>query len=288
MDKFQSARTRRIRKCIRRNRNMIDFKKYGNPEIVNGIADVMSSPQRATIGIVKWGQLFAVLGFVVSVILIYSSKQPVYVAIFSSVFVFFVMFFSGALFGLYLFFMDLNRSFKTILGYTNRVVHLAVNDICDSFDTLKLGIDGCRIKLPGGHEVVGGVLNDVINPAVKKCLESKIPWVGKFVSKIYALIVDGLLKVSSVFFARVDKEIDKAVTARLGKLKGVADAPLNFVENTVKRTWLFKISDGADRYIGKAQGYIRKAYVLISIPILTFAIAFAFVGAVAALVFCGV
>lgn len=111
---------------------------------------------------------------------------------------------------------------------------------------------------------------------------------GKFVSKIYALIVDGLLKVSSVFFARVDKEIDKAVSARLGKLKGVADAPLNFVENTVKRTWLFKISDGADRYIGKAQGYIRKAYVLISIPILTFAIAFAFVGAVAALVFCGV
>ena len=266
---------------------MIDFKKYGNPEIVNDIADVMSSPQRATIGIAKWGLFFAVLGFIVDVVFIYSLKQPIYAAIPSSVFVFFAMFFSGALFGLYLFFMDLNRSFKTILGYTNCVVHLAVNDICDSFDTLKLGIDGCRIKLPGGHEVVGGVLNDVINPAAKKCLESKIPWVGKFVSKAYSLVVNWLLKVSSVFFARVDKEIDKAVTARLGKLKGVADAPLNFVENTVKRTWLSKVSDGVDRYIGKAQGCIRKAYVLISVPILTFAVAFAavaYAGAVIILV----
>lgn len=264
---------------------MIDFKKYGNPEIVSGIADVMSSPQRAMIGIVNWGYRFAVLGFIVDVVFTYSLKQSIYVVILSSIFVFFAMFFSGALFGLYSFCRDLNRSFKTILGYTNRVVHLAVNDICDSFDTLKLGIDGCRIKLPGGHEVVGGVLNDVINPAVKKCLESKIPWVGKFVSKAYSLVVDWLLKVSSVFFARVDKEIDKAVTARLGKLKGVADAPLNFVENTVKRTWLSKVSDGVDRYIGKAQRCIRNAYVLISVPILTFAIVFAFVGAVGALVF---
>lgn len=95
------------------------------------------------------------------------------------------------------------------------------------------------------------------------------------------------MKWTNFNLARVDKEIDKAVTARLGKLKGVADAPLNFVENTVKRIWLSKVSDGVDRYIGKAQGCIRKAYVLISVPILTFAVAFAavaYAGAVIILV----
>lgn len=252
---------------------MIDFKKYENPEIVNGIADIMSSPQRAPIRIVKWGLLFAFLGFVVAVFFIGLSKQSAFVTVLPAVFVFFAVTFSGVLFGLYSFFRDLDRSFRMILEYTNDVVHLAANDICDSFDTLKLNADG-RVKLPGGHEVVGGVLLHVINPAVKKCLESKIPLVGRFVSKVYSRVVNRLLKVSSVFFAKVDKEIDKVVRARLAKVKNVADAPLNFVERNVKQVWLSKVSTGADRYIGKAKGLVHGTYILISVPILAFAIAF--------------
>jgi hypothetical protein len=252
----------------------IDFKKYSNPEIASNIADVMSSPQRAPVRIIKWGLVFAVIGVIVDIFLISLSTQPTYIIVLSAIIILFLIAVSGVFLGSYSFFRDLNKSFQVILEYANNVIRLVIKDVCDTFDTFKSGVDGYQIKLPGGNEIVSGVLLDVVNPAAKKCLESRVPLIGKFVSKVYSLAVDGLLKVSSVFFAKVDKEIDKVVNDQLSKVKGVVDAPLNFVENTVKQTWLPNVTEGADRYIGKAKGYIHKTYALISIPILAFAIAF--------------
>lgn len=253
---------------------MIDFKKYSNPEIVNNITDVMSAPQRAPIRIVKWGLVFAVVGVIINILLISFSNQQLYVTILSSIFLFFLMAFSGVLLGMYSFSRDLNKSLQTILEYTNTIIHLVINDVCQSFDLVKSAVDGYKINLPSGHEIVSGVLVDVVNPAATKCFENKIPFVGKIASKAYSMAIDALLKISSVFFAKVDKEIEKVVNENLSKVKGVADTPLNFVETTIEKTWMPKITDGADKYIGKAKGYVHRTYFLTSVPIVAFAIAF--------------
>ena len=104
---------------------MIDFKKYSNPEIVNNITDVMSAPQRAPIRIVKWGLVFAVVGVIIGILLISFSNQQLYVTILSSIFLFFLMAFSGVLLGMYSFSRDLNKSLQTILEYTNTIIHLS-------------------------------------------------------------------------------------------------------------------------------------------------------------------
>lgn len=162
---------------------MIDFKKYSNPEIVSNIADVMSAPQRAPVRVIKWGLVFAVVGVVIDILIISFSNQQLYITILSSVFLFFLMAFSGVLLGLYSFSRDLNKSLQTILEYTNKIIHLVINDVCHSFDSVKSSVEGYRINLPSGHEIVSGVLIDVVNPAAKKCLENKIPLVGKIASK---------------------------------------------------------------------------------------------------------
>lgn len=264
----------KLHRCKQWRFEMIDFKKYSNPEIVNNIADVMSAPQRAPIRVVKWGLVFAVVGVVIDILMISFSNQQLYVTILSSIFLFFLMAFSGVLLGLYSFSRDLNRSLQTILEYANTIIHLVINDVCHSFDSVKSSVEGCRINLPSGHEIVSGVLVDVVNPAATKCLENKIPFVGKIASKAYSMAIDALLKISSVFFAKVDKEIDKVVNENLSKVKGIADMPLNFVEATVEKTWMPKITDGADKYIGKAKGYVHRTYFLTSVPIVAFAIAF--------------
>jgi hypothetical protein len=46
------------------------------------------------------------------------------------------------------------------------------------------------------------------------------------------------------------------------------------VETTIEKTWMPKIADGADKYIGKAKGYVHRTYFLTSVPIVAFAIAF--------------
>lgn len=253
---------------------MIDFKRYSNPEIVSNITDVMSAPQRAPFRIIKWGLVFAAIGIMIDIIMMAFSSQQLYVTILSSVLLFFLMAFSGVLLGIYSFTRDLNNSLQAILQYANDIIHLIINDVCQSFDTVKSSVDGFRINLPSGNEIVTGVFIDVVNPAAKKCLENKIPLVGKIASKAYSMAIDALLKISSVFFAKVDKEIDNVVNENLGKVKGIANMPLNFVEDTVEKTWMPKITDGADKYIGKAKGYIHRTYFLTSMPIVAFAIAF--------------
>ena len=232
---------------------MIDFKRYSNPEIVSNITDVMSAPQRAPFRIIKWGLVFAAIGIIVDIIMMAFSSQQLYVTILSSVLLFFLMAFSGVLLGIYSFTRDLNNSLQAILQYANDIIHLIINDVC---------------------QIVSGVFIDVVNPAAKKCLENKIPLVGKIASKAYSMAIDALLKISSVFFAKVDKEIDIVVNENLSKVKGIADMPLNFMEATVEKTWMPKITDGADKYIGKAKGYIHRIYFLTSMPIVAFAIAF--------------
>ncbi|MBQ7081451.1 MAG: hypothetical protein IJM92_17690 [Fibrobacter sp.] len=67
-------------------------------------------------------------------------------------------------------------------------------------------VEGFRINLPSGYEIGSGVLVDVVNPAAKKCLENKNPFVGRIASKAYSMAIDALLKISSVFFTKVDEE----------------------------------------------------------------------------------
>ena len=263
---------------------MIDFKKYSNPEIVSNIADVMSSPQRAPVRIVKWGLFLAVAGLIVDVLMLVYSNQPKYVTILSSVLIFFFASFSGVLLGAFTFFKDLNNSLQAILGYANKLIHLVIGDVCKTFDDVKSCVDEYRIILPSGNEIVRGVMLDVVNPAAKKCLESRVPIVGKIASKAYSLAIDALLKISSVFFVKVDKELDKIVNEQLSKAKGIANVPLNFVESAVEKAWVPMITACSDKYVGKAKGYIHRTFFFVYMPILAFAIAF-FVASVALVYF---
>lgn len=100
----------------------------------------------------------------------------------------------------------------------------------------------------------------------------KIPLLGKFAAKAYLIAVKGLLKISSGFFSKVNKKIDKAVNERLNKAKGAVDVPLNFAESTVKETWMPRITENADKFMDKARTYIRRVYFGMSLPILLIAV----------------
>ncbi|MCQ2060891.1 MAG: hypothetical protein MJY47_04805 [Fibrobacter sp.] len=252
----------------------IDFKKYSTPEIADNIANVLA-PQTGMVRIVKWGGVFIVLGIITDVILCNVSNQQAFVTILAAIFVFFMVTFSGLLFGTNSFFKLMNRSIQGILDFSNDTIHQIIEDIQHFFETLKLAVDGCRIKLPGGHEIVSGVLIEIVNPAAKTCFENKLPFkvVGKLFFKVYLIAIKGLLKISSVFFAKIDKQIDKMVNDQLAKVKNVAKSPLDVVENTIG-VWKPKIIDGTNTYIGKAKNYIHRTFFLASLPMLFFAITF--------------
>ena len=191
-------------------------------------------------------------------------------AIVLSVFVFCLLLFSGILFGAYSFLRELNNSFQSILEYTNQVVHLVAKDIGCSLESFKSGWEESRIKLPSGNEIFSGVFQEVVNPAVVQSL-GKISFLGKLVVKAYTHIVNVLLKISSAFFCKLDKEMDKVVNEKLDKAKKVGELPLDFAESTALKIWQPRILNGSDKYIGKAKGYIRRIYFWLSLPTLALA-----------------
>lgn len=248
---------------------MIDFKKYRNPEIITNISDIMD-PSCFFVKLAIWGGIFTIIGIIADILLIKSSDQEVIIHALTSVILLFLMIFSGVLLGTHAYFRQLNHSMQNVLDYTNNVVHQVIQDVSQSIDMVKSSTENCRITLPGGNEIVSGVLLDVINPAVKNCFENKLPLIGKLIFKIYSTITTGLLKMSSIFFAKVDKQIDDAINGQFSKVKNVAERPLNFIEST----WLPKIKDGTEKYIGKAKNYIKRVFFFVSLPVLFFAIAF--------------
>ena len=57
------------------------------------------------------------------------------------------------------------------------------------------------------------------------------------------------------------------------RILGMGDV-VGLVETAIEKSWKPKMTDGADKYIGKAKGYVHRTYFLTSVPIVAFAIAF--------------
>lgn len=211
---------------------MIDFKKYSDPEIEGNIADAMSAPQRAATRILKWGLAFAACSVFAGILIITFSEQR-NAAIVSSICIFLLTFVCGCCYGAIPFPKNMNKSLQSVLDYGKRVMQLVINDVGQSANSQETGC-----------EIFSGVMTDIINPAVKKGLGGeKITIVGRFVFKIYSMVISVFFAGFKDFLANVDVEISEAV----------------------------------DSYIEVVKGFVRKIYLFASVTTIGLAIASTFV-----------
>lgn len=211
---------------------MIDFKKYSDPEMESNVAEAMSSSQKAATQILMWGLGLAACSVFADIILITFSEQRD-AAIVSAVCISFMTFVCGCCYGAIPFPKKMNNSLQSVLDYGKSVMQLAINDAGQSANSQETV-----------NEIFSGVLGEVVTPAVRNGLSGdKIKIAGKFVFKIYSMVISVLLNGFNGFLANVDVEFGEAV----------------------------------DSYIEAMKGLVRKAYLFASVATIGLAIAFSFV-----------
>jgi len=255
---------------------MIDFKKYNNPEIAGHIIDIMTVPSVAAKKIVKYLVIFTLLGIVACTFLGSLSHQGIFITALSIVVTFIITVISGLLFGAFAFTTSMNSSIRFILDYINNIVKLIISDVRQVIengvskvgDAIKSKVD--EISLPSGHEIVSGVVIDIINPTVKVCLKKKIPFVGGIAFYIYSLMAKILLKLSKVFFNEVDKQIKNTLKNKIEYLPTNVDS--NKLVIAINEKWTPMIESGVEEYTKIAKSYLKRMYLLIALPLISFGI----------------
>lgn len=251
--------------------NKINFKNYSNPEIAAHIANIFLFPQKAPLYILKSIGILAVFGILLDVGVITFSNEEKYISALSSIFIFLLMIFSGVFVGIFFSIKKLVDSNKAILDYVNSLVSLIVNDIQNIIISSITDIKNFKLIIPSGHEIISGIFLDIILPNVKNIFENKIPLIGKLFYKLFSFIVNGMLKISKVFFIKVDKKIEEAIDKQIEKTKMLANIPVDFIEQKLLKIWFPMIIDGTNKYITKANAYVHRVYFLSSLPIILLA-----------------
>jgi hypothetical protein len=264
-----SENIKKINAVVETNKN--NFKNYSNPEIAAHIANIFVFPQKAPLYILKSIGILAVFGILLDVGVITFSNEEKYISALSSIFIFLLMIFSGVFVGIFFSIKKLVDSIKAILDYVNSLVSLIVNDIQNIITSSITDIKNFKLIIPSGHEIISGIFLDIILPNVKNIFENKIPLIGKLFYKLFSFIVNGMLKISKVFFIKVDKKIEEAIDKQIEKTKMLANIPVDFIEQKLLKIWFPMIIDGTNKYITKANAYVHRVYFLSSLPIILLA-----------------